>query len=389
MTEPSPFSEFVVKIAGRCNLNCSYCYMFNLGDDSWHSQPKKMSVQVRDALVNKVVSHAKKYSLKNISFGLHGGEPLLYGKKELDEFVSSIRSVFEANDIKIRFKMQTNATLVDEEWVEILFKNDISVGVSIDGPKEYHDVFRVDHQGRGSFEDVKKGIKLLQSHEKSNQLFPGVICVINPNIPPKDFFDFILDLKIRWFDVRLPLNHYSNPPVQGKWAYGDWLVEVFDLWFAHGDPNLGARFYSELLMLLLGSKGTGSEITGQLSGGLVVIETDGGIEPSDNLKACGDGFTKQHLNVLTNELDEAFYLPLMQLGYAGHTAALPQKCQECPYVKVCGGGLLANRYSKENDFDNPTYFCEDTYQLIEHIQSRVLSEFNAASQETHSMTELS
>jgi uncharacterized protein len=385
MIEPTPFGEFVVKLAGRCNLNCSYCYMFNLGDNSWHSQPKKMSTQIRDAFVNRVLSHTEKHSLKNVSVGFHGGEPLLYGKKDLDEFVTFTRDALENAGINVKFKLQTNATLIDEEWVEILFKHDIVVGVSIDGPKEYHDVFRVDHQGRGSYDDVVSGLRILQKHAKSDKLFPGVICVINPNIPPKEFFDFILDLKVRWFDVRLPLNHYSNPTIQGKWSYGDWLVEVFDLWFQHGDPNLAARFYSELLMLLLGSTWAGSEITGNFTGGLVVIETDGGIEPSDNLKACGDGFTKQHINVLANELDDAFYLPLMQLGYAARSASLPQKCRECPYVKICGGGMLTNRYSIENGFDNPTYFCKDTYQLIEHIQSRVLSELKTASQETHSM----
>ena len=85
-----PISGFVVKISSRCNLNCSYCYEYNMGDDSWKSMPKTMSIETMSKVVERIKEHSLKHDFNNISISLHGGEPLLVGIDKFKEYISII-----------------------------------------------------------------------------------------------------------------------------------------------------------------------------------------------------------------------------------------------------------------------------------------------------------
>ena len=81
-------NEYVIKVVSRCNLNCSYCYEYNLGDDSWKTEPKTMSIDTLDLLLEKIIDHSETHNIKEIYLGLHGGEPLLLGPKNLKIFLT-------------------------------------------------------------------------------------------------------------------------------------------------------------------------------------------------------------------------------------------------------------------------------------------------------------
>jgi uncharacterized protein len=124
-------------------------------------------------------------------------------------------------------------------------------------------------------------------------------------------------------------------------------------------------------------KSIGSDMMGDGRNEVLVIETNGDIESVDVLKICGHGFTKNNSNVRSTSLDEALATPLAQLYNMSHIN-LPRKCLACPINDVCGGGYLPHRYSSENGFDNPTFYCNDFMKLITHIQNVVLSQFPPA-----------
>ncbi|WP_295230462.1 hypothetical protein [uncultured Chryseobacterium sp.] len=104
---------------------------------------------------------------------------------------------------------------------------------------------------------------------------------------------------------------------------------------------------------------------------VLVIETDGSMEAVDGLKSCGEGFTKTGANVNLFSINQALDTPLAKLYHYSHKH-LCKKCRSCPINDTCGGGDLANRYSKENGFDNPSIYCADLEKLISHIQNKII-----------------
>ena len=83
-----PIATYIIKIASRCNLDCDYCYEYNMGDDSWRKEPSVISEDTLNIAVSRINEHAKANALKNINISLHGGEPLLVGYKRFEKIIS-------------------------------------------------------------------------------------------------------------------------------------------------------------------------------------------------------------------------------------------------------------------------------------------------------------
>lgn len=153
-----PVTSVVVKVASRCNLNCSYCYMYNLGDHTYRNQPKVMGLDVVDSLLHRIKDHCVQNNLERFEIILHGGEPLLAGKDFFQYFKCKTQEILGEVTTPV-LGIQTNATLLDEEWCKLLYKLGYAIGVSLDGPKSVNDQFRVDHAGKGSYDNIVKGLR--------------------------------------------------------------------------------------------------------------------------------------------------------------------------------------------------------------------------------------
>jgi len=140
--------EFIIKISSRCNINCSYCYMYNLGDSTALLQPKTISIELVHILARKLQIYKVKYGLPLLRIALHGGEPLLAGKLKFSTYCEDL---FAALGEGFELYVQTNGILIDHEWVDIFSKYKIVVGLSLDGPQEIHDKYRKTHGGAGTF----------------------------------------------------------------------------------------------------------------------------------------------------------------------------------------------------------------------------------------------
>ena len=367
-------TNLVVKVASRCNLNCSYCYMFNQGDSTYKNQPKTMPLEVVDNLFLKVKDHCLKHSIKEFNFILHGGEPLLAGKDFFKYFKQKGEEVLKEL-ASLTFAVQTNAVLLDEDWCKVLAELGYGVGISLDGTKEMNDAFRVDHAGRGSYDNIVKGLKVAQAAKKLES--PGLLSVINVNADPLEIYRHFKSLKTSGCNFLLPDANFDHLPphafnTDSPTPYGDWYIKLFDQWFEEGpgDGGLGISYFSNFIEHILGSE-SGSDNMGRAENGILVIETDGSIESVDVLKICGDGFTKNEANVLTHTLDEAVQTPLAKIYYHSGTM-LPKKCLACPINETCGGGYIPHRFSSSNGFNNPSVYCNDLMKLITHIQNHVI-----------------
>ena len=168
-------TSFVLKVASRCNLNCSYCYMYNLGDKTYLKQPKFMSISTIHTFAEKLAHYGKENGLRSFQIVFHGGEPLLLPKEFYKE---SVRIFTETlSDAYFDFVIQTNGVGLDEDWYALFNELNIRVGISMDGPKEYHDRYRVFHNGKGSYDEVRHAIQI--GLEKGMH---GVLSVANLNI---------------------------------------------------------------------------------------------------------------------------------------------------------------------------------------------------------------
>lgn len=352
-----------MKIASRCNINCSYCYMYNAGDMSYIKQPKFISDDVIKIFVDKIIVYCKKNNLTQFDFTLHGGEPLLMSKKKFCNLIDELLRLKNDN-INVGISVQTNGILIDKEWCDIFKKYNLSVGVSLDGTQQLHDKYRVDKKGEGTYTNVIKGIEIL----KENDVNFGLLSVTNAEIEPKELFEHFVSLGL-YTDFLLIESNYDN---HNDYPMGDWLISMFNLWFNSLDSghSIRIRIFEIICKNILGDN-SGIDSLGIAENSILVLETKGELEAVDVLKICGEGFTKTNINIETHNIEDAFSDTLVDVYY-NSGKYLSKKCLACPVQEICGGGYLPHRYSSKNGFNNPSVYCNDLLRLITHIQNTVI-----------------
>ncbi|TPG39973.1 radical SAM protein [Flavobacterium pectinovorum] len=365
----------VVKVASRCNLNCTYCYVYNQGDNTYLTQPKVMSSEVVKSLIYRIKEHCLEHDIKTFTFIIHGGEPLLAPKSFYENLVATSTQILEDTDIKLRFTMQTNGVLLSKEWCELFNRLKISIGISIDGPELYNDMYRIYHSGKGSYHDIVKGIELANEY---SSVPVGVLSVINIDIEPEMLYDMYLSLNVSSVDILLSDGNYENIPEKlaldlenNTTLHADWMIKIFDLWFNDTTNNLKIGYFERIMLSILGYD-VSADSMGNKNTDVLVIETNGDIESLDVLKICGDGFTKGDANVKITSFDDALQTPLAKTYQLSHKNLSP-KCEKCDVKEICGGGYLPHRFSHDKSFDNPSIYCSNLMKLIVHIQNSIVS----------------
>lgn len=361
-------TQLILKVAARCNLNCSYCYVYNKGDSAWKRRPPLMSDEVFEAALERIRSHCRFTRQAHLRIAFHGGEPCLIGPERIDAWCTRARQVLE--DTEVCFSIQTNGTLLDDFWAEIFRKHDVKVGVSLDGPKQENDAFRVSHTGQGSYDQVARGLEILQQANVSY----GILCVIPLGADPLTVHRHFLALGCSRVTYLLPhFTHDTIAPIRERYGptpCADFLVEIFDDWWFNGTMDVRVGDLWNMARIILG--GTSErEGLGNTPPRYVFIESDGEIEGLDNLKVCRDGITRIGLNVLTADFRQILQTNTMHGTAIFQGMPLPHGCRGCPEAETCAGGYLPHRYSSARGFDNPSVWCADLLKLFTHVRSRM------------------
>jgi uncharacterized protein len=357
----------VVKLASRCNLNCSYCYIYNMGDSSYAAQPALMSAGTATALIDRAAAHCVSHKLEHFSFVFHGGEPLLAPSRLFERFVATAADRF-SGVCPVSFAVQTNGTLLSSEICRLFARLNIHVGLSLDGARETHDARRKYHSGAGSYDDVLRGWKFAVEAG----LKPGILSVVDVDADPKSSFRHLTLFRPNAVDFLLPdANHEKLPPrstsTDSRTPYADWLIAIFEEWVSCERPPFRIKLFEAIITACLG-EAVDSEGVGQRLNEILVVECDGSIGPTDVLKICGESITEH--NVHSASFDEALAHPLIAL-YQNSNQELCPDCNACRIHHVCGGGQLPHRYRTKNGFANPSVYCADLLKLIDHIQAWV------------------
>jgi uncharacterized protein len=351
--------DIVLKITERCNLACTYCYFFFSGDQSYLQHSPVIKSETIDQLVLWLKQATDELDIDDINIGFHGGEPLLMKKQAFDEMCLKLTNC-GTDKTKVSLGIQTNAVLIDEDWISLFEKHGVDVGISIDGPKYFHDLARVDHKGHGSYNRVVNGLRLLQKAAGEGRIAaPGALMVINTDLDPAEAYDHIVtDLGIPSLNFLFPREGNDTKMVIDPSVWRPYMRKLIDHWTKEDTDKVGIRHLSEPLKALLSEKGAEWNDEGNANlHNVITITSDGELGPDDNLKPLDPKFQYTGQTIFNISFAEFLASDLWQDIIAGN-ALLPQKCQICQWQRICGGGIPFNRYSKVDGFARESVFCE-------------------------------
>lgn len=352
--------DVVLKLAERCNLACPYCYYFeqenNIAELSRALIPEETVVHTAEFLRRGTLE----LGIGHIYVGFHGGEPTLLPKKRFDRLCTILRESLD-DVTKLHLGMQTNGTLIDEEWVELFAKHRVMVGVSIDGPKEVHDRFRPDHRGRGSYDKTVRGLRLLQAAAAEKRIPPtGVLCVANPDLNGQEVIrHFVEELGVHSLNLLLPREGHNSTILQPQEKWIRYFNEVIDYWVSTRDKKqVRIHLLSEIIMALL-SEEYAEMLDYRRSNrhNIITVSAEGFLGPDDNIMALDKAFCQTDVTVRNTSLAQFFASPMWQSIIRSVDSA-PPKCSDCDWYRTCRSGELFNRYAPGASFDQPSVFCE-------------------------------
>jgi uncharacterized protein len=353
--------QIVYKIAERCNLNCSYCYYYNMGDESSMTRPARASLGSTLKLAQWLAQGCTELGIGKVHISFHGGEPMLVRAIEFaracDTFLSVISPVAD-----VRFSIQTNGTLMTEGWLEALKSYRVAVGVSIDGSLVDHDRFRLDHQGRSTFEITETAIKKLVSlSAQYPSLAPGTISVLDWRVDYAITYQYLRGLGVETMHFLLPdrnADDLSKAVENEAVAIGRGLLKIFEAWLAEDNHNITVRFIKDSLGFFQSGAPRLPALQQRKSNQILVARSDETIAIDDSLIPALQWYSRApDFSMDKHSLRDVFRDPIFGL-MENETKRLPDGCVDCTWAQLCRGGDLENRYSKQSGFNNPSVYCK-------------------------------
>ena len=366
------FRSAIVKLTARCNLDCTYCYMFNQHDRTYTRVPQALAIEDAILLLDRIAEQLRG-SGGDFKIILHGGEPTLWPVLNFQIFLDHLAKL-RADGARISTAIQTNGYSISLKLIDLLAEHNVPLGISLDGPAEANDVHRVTKSGRGSYDKVMKTTEKIIAHG-AGSLISGFLCVANPQVPVADFFEWAESLPVRRVDVLWPMEYsYANPPWHSNGfmdyrlhpPFGQWFAHLFRLWWEKDDPTFVIRLFFEAILVLIGSSRHTDMLVNDVMN-MVVVNTDGGLELHDFMRSHGDGRTRTAFNIHEHRLDQvASSEPFSSLEDL--TQYLPDECRACPHVRLCGGGFLPGRMDGISILPRRrSVLCLDQYKFFSEV----------------------
>jgi uncharacterized protein len=371
-------ASYIMKISGTCNLGCPYCYYFK---NKSRTEQASMKLDV----LNKFLDEASKRSQK-IELIWHGGEPLATDISVYRDIVKKQKEISQEAGVTFRNVLQTNGTLINQEWINFFIEEKFGIGVSLDGTQEIHDIYRLSLSKNGTFEKTIRGINLL----KKNGVPVSVLAVVTKNSlsHAKEIYEFFVnELGLFRFDF-LPMveiiTHSQNKDqhrvdsgtknfIPGSLEQGDFAAfmnEIFDLWWASNSPNVSVRFLDNVLLGLLGKRPKSCTFNGSC-GNYTTLDVDGTLSPCDNFVEYKDlAFGNIKTDSLNDMLDSS-----KRQSYRKLVGSVHSSCTNCKFLHACGGGCRKYNFFLNQNFSDPNYFCGDRWTIFNHVDEIISRTF--------------
>lgn len=364
-------------VGAACNLRCSYCYFLEKANFHSKGGPPRMSDELLQRFTEQYV-HAQPG--QDVLFTWHGGEPLLLG---LDYYKKALRyqKPYKHN-YHIDNVLQTNGTLLNDEWCRFFKENDFLIGLSLDGPEHCHDYYRRNIGKKGSFSHTMRGLELLKKHGVEFNIL-SVVNDYNVRFPLEvyTFFKSIGASYIQFSPVVERLDVQTGMLKSGddfdgtlaEWsvhplAYGSFLNSIFDEWVRH---DVGTVFVTTFDATLAGYVGAqpGSCIWAETCGHASALDINGDLYACDHYV-----FPEFRLGNIRQQTITEMMLTDQQCQFGNDKRdTLPRVCQQCPYLPLCHGECPKNRFLSLPDEPYPlNYLCSGLKSYFEHTRSAML-----------------
>ena len=332
------FQIFAKPVGSACNLSCSYCYY--LGKNTMY--PNTDKIPMTEYILEKyIIQHIKASTESIINFSWHGGEPLLAGI-EFYRKVLRLQSFHKPVGKYILNGLQTNGTLINEEWSRFLSENNFIIGISIDGPPEFHNILRTSKDSSPTWQQVINGFQLLKKYG----VVPEILCVVNAeNVKhPLIIYKFFKQIGAKYITF-LPLvepEAGTSPRVSRNSVpaeeFGYFLSEVFDEWVEKDIGDIKIQIFEEAARSAFNQEHTLC-IFKSNCGGVPVVEHNG------DFYSCDHYVNKDHYlgNIIDHSL--TYFLDSKRQKVFGMTKSisLPEYCIKCEVRSMCNGECPKNR----------------------------------------------
>ena len=364
---PAAFHVMLKPRGSICNLDCQYCYYLSK-DRLYPGSRFRMAEELLEDFTRQYIAAQR---VPEVTFAWQGGEPTLMG---LDFFRLAVefQQKYRRPGMRIHNALQTNGVLLDGEWCHFFRKHDFLIGISIDGPRELHDAYRVDKGGNPTFDRVMAGVELLQKHTIE---FNVLTCVHAANADhPLEVYRFLRDEVGAQFIQFIPIverdnvtgfqegENVTDRSVAAR-QYGNFLIAIFDEWVHRDVGRIFVQIFDVALAAWLG-----------LPPGLCIFQETCGTALA--MEHNGDLYSCDHFVEPRHKLGNIREIPLIEMvgseqqrrfGLAKRDM-LPRFCLECEVRFVCNGGCPKDRFIYTPDGEpGLNYLCEGYKAFFNHI----------------------
>ena len=352
-----------------CNIDCTYC--FYLEKEKLYPEKGKQWKMNDETLAQYVKQYIEAQDVPEVNFAWQGGEPTLMGIEFFEKAVA-LQAQY-ANGKTITNAFQTNGTLLDDAWGAFLQKNKFLVGVSIDGPQDMHDHYRVDKGGKPTFAQVMRGIEILKKHKVE---FNTLTVLQSHNAQyPLEVYNFLKSIGSQFIQFIPIVERIAEQPREdlltlvdpkfesgatvSEWSvssrqYGHFLSQVFDEWVR---KDVG-RYFVQIFDVALGAwlgQNPSLCIFSETCGDALIIEHNGDLYSCDHYV-----YPDYNLgNVHDQSIRELVASPQQRKFGTDKRDTLPQYCRDCDYRFACNGGCPKHRFIDTPDGEKGlNYFCK-------------------------------
>lgn len=365
---PKSFHIVVKPVGPRCNLNCEYCYYL---EKTKYFPEDKNSIMPKNILEEFIRQYIGSQDVPVITFSWQGGEPSLAG---LDFYknVVNLQKKYSAGK-KIENSFQTNGILLDDRWCDFFSENNFLIGLSIDGPREIQDKYRVYKNGKSTFDDVMKSLKCLKKHQVE---FNTLTCVQKDNsYKPLEVYNFLKEIGSRFMQfipiVERKVSYLKNNEQKPadisshevvfvtNWSveslqYGKFMKSIFDTWVKNDVGNYFVQLFDVCLGIFCGYE-PGLCIFGETCGRTLVLEHNGDVYSCDHFvypeNLIQNIIKEPLLKIVNSEKQIKFGIDKKE--------QLPDYCRECDVSFICNGECPKNIFIKTPGGEEKlNYLCE-------------------------------
>ena len=348
-----------------CNLRCEYCFYEDEAQNRTQRSMGVMKEELADELIRQVFEAVDPDGA--VSFAFQGGEPTVAGLPYFRHFAEKVKQ-HRPPRVRVSFAIQTNGTLLNEDWAQFLKAEGFLVGLSVDGFREAHEAHRVDAEGNGTWKRVLTAKALLDQYAVDY----NALCVVTGHCArhPEKAYGSLKNLGFRYIQFIACMDPIGHDRGQEPWSltperYGRFLCRVFDLWYrdwVQGNYR-SIRLFEDYVHVLLGDGASTCATCGKC-GSYLVLEGDGSAYPCDF-------FVLDHWKI--GSIGE---MTIADMAASEKTAAFlhwgsvkPVECAACPYRTLCNGGCKNDWYTDETGPHN--YFCNSFRELLDHALPRL------------------